>query len=290
MCWRRALKSTFDANAVGVSITSLIGSLGIARTAVSDLLLPQLSTGSRGGANRLFDEFKDYHGESQKKFQDQLDRITDRHEQMRRGYQEQVGRITDAQNLMLRDAIIAMKSVEKTMDNSTTIIQGIEKSLGALQMAVGAIDRSFAYERFPARSQSSQWRSEDSRVGFRRPGELQRASSTCQGPILLIIACVLSLFAIISFTINEFREKRMRQEAIFRERERLRAQDVRLKSRSEPDWIPDRSGRSRTEPTFAVSSTRSSSRCNGSKRLSKVISHWSTVSSQTAADFPAADQ
>ena len=49
-----------------------------------------------------------------------------------------------------------------------------------------------------------------------------------RGPILLIIACVLSLFAIISFTINEFREKALRQEAIFRERSALRAQDVRL--------------------------------------------------------------
>jgi hypothetical protein len=49
-----------------------------------------------------------------------------------------------------------------------------------------------------------------------------------RGPILLIIATVLSLFAIISFTFDEFREKAGRQDAILRERSALRAQDVRL--------------------------------------------------------------
>jgi hypothetical protein len=49
-----------------------------------------------------------------------------------------------------------------------------------------------------------------------------------RGPTLLIIASVLSLFAIISFTVDEFREKAERQDAILRERSALRAQDVRL--------------------------------------------------------------
>ncbi len=49
-----------------------------------------------------------------------------------------------------------------------------------------------------------------------------------RGPILLIIAGVLSLFAIISFTINEFREKAQRQEAILPRAERCMSQDVRL--------------------------------------------------------------
>jgi hypothetical protein len=130
-----------DANAVGVSITSLIGSLGAAGAAVSVTYYFLNFLRDQGvKQNRLVDDFKDYHAESQKKFQDQLDRMTDRQEQMQRGYQEQVGRINEAQNIMLRDAIIAMKSVEKTMDNSTSIIQGIEKTVNSLQLVIGAID------------------------------------------------------------------------------------------------------------------------------------------------------
>jgi hypothetical protein len=62
-----------------------------------------------------------------------------------------------------------------------------------------------------------------------------------RGPVLLVIASVLSLFAIISFTINEFREKAQRQEAIFRERSVLRAQDVR--SIQERAQLDSRQGR-----------------------------------------------
>jgi hypothetical protein len=133
--------SSVDANAVGVSITSLIGSLGAAGAAVSvTYYFLNFLRDSGEKQNRLFDEFKDYHGESQKKFQDQLDRMTDRQELLQRAYQEQVGRITEAQNVLLRDAILAIKSVEKTMDNSTTVIQGIEKTVNSLQMTIGAID------------------------------------------------------------------------------------------------------------------------------------------------------
>jgi phosphoenolpyruvate-protein kinase (PTS system EI component) len=130
-----------DANAVGVSVTSLIGSLGAAGAAVSVTYYFLNFLRDHGEKqNRLFDDFKDYHAESQKKFQDQLDRLTDRQEQLQRAYQEQVGRIVDAQNILLRDAILAMKSVEKTMDNSTTVVQGIEKTVNSLQLAVSAID------------------------------------------------------------------------------------------------------------------------------------------------------
>jgi hypothetical protein len=133
--------NSLDANAVGVSITSLVGSLGAAGAAVSVTYYFLNFLRDHGEKqNRLFDDFKTFHGESQKKFQDQLDRLTDRQEQMQRGYQEQVGRISDAQNVLLRDAVLAMKSVEKTMDHSTSIIQGIEKTVSSLQMAVGAID------------------------------------------------------------------------------------------------------------------------------------------------------
>jgi prefoldin subunit 5 len=130
-----------DPNSVGVSVTSLIGSLGAAGAAVSVTYYFLNFLKDHGEKqNRLFDDFKDYHAESQKKFQDQLDRLTDRQEQLQRNYQEQVGRINDAQNVLLRDAILAMKSVEKTMDNSTSVIQGIEKTVNSLQLAIGAIE------------------------------------------------------------------------------------------------------------------------------------------------------
>ncbi len=130
-----------DSNAIGVSITSLIGSLGAAGAAVAVTYYFLNFLRDHGAKqDRLFDDFKDYHAESQKKFQDQLDKLYDRQETLQRAYQEQVGRITEGQNLLLRDAILAIKSVEKTMDNSTSMIHGIEKTVSSLQTALVAID------------------------------------------------------------------------------------------------------------------------------------------------------
>ena len=133
--------NTVDSSAVGLSITSLLGSLGAAgaAVAVTYYFLVFLKDQSEK-QNRLFEDFKDYHTESQKKFQDQLDRLSDRQEQSQRGFQDQVTRITEAQNLLLRDAILAMKAVEKSQDSATETIRGIEKTIASLQLAVGAID------------------------------------------------------------------------------------------------------------------------------------------------------
>jgi phosphoenolpyruvate-protein kinase (PTS system EI component) len=133
--------STVDVSSVGVSVTSLLGSLGAAgaAVAVTYYFLVFLKDQSEK-QNRLFEDFKDYHTESQKKFQDQLDRLSDRQEQSQRGFQEQVTRITEAQNLLLRDAILAMKAVEKGQDGATETIRGIEKTIASLQLAVSAID------------------------------------------------------------------------------------------------------------------------------------------------------
>ena len=90
--------------------------------------------------NRLFEDFKDYHSESQKKFQDQLDRLSDRQEQSQRGFQDQVTRITEAQNVLLRDAIVAMKAVEKSQDTAADTVRGIERTISSLQAAIAAID------------------------------------------------------------------------------------------------------------------------------------------------------
>jgi hypothetical protein len=133
--------NSVDPGTIGVSITSLLGSLGAAGAAVAVTYYFLGFLKDQGEKqNRVFDEFRDYHAESQKKFQDQLDRITDRQEQSQRAFQDQVGRITEAQNALLRDTIVAMKSVEQTLNSSTVTIRGIEKTITSLQMAVGAID------------------------------------------------------------------------------------------------------------------------------------------------------
>lgn len=130
-----------DAQSVGLSITGLVGSLGAAGAAVAVTYYFLVFLKDQAEKqSRLFQDFKDYHAESQKKFQDQLDRLTDRQEASQRTFQEQVGRITEGQNGLLRDAVLAMKSVERTLDSSTTTIRGIEKTISALQHAVGAID------------------------------------------------------------------------------------------------------------------------------------------------------
>lgn len=130
-----------DPNALGVSVTSLIGSLGAAgaAVAVTYYFLGFLRTEGEK-QDRVFSEFRDYHAESQKKFQDQLERLADRQEQFQRGVQDQVSRMSEAQNTLLRDCILAMKSMEKTLDNSTATVHGVEKSIGALQVSMNGID------------------------------------------------------------------------------------------------------------------------------------------------------
>jgi DNA anti-recombination protein RmuC len=130
-----------DPNAIGVSITSLIGSLGAAGAAVAVTYYFLGFLKSEGEKqNRVFQEFRDYHAESQRKFQEQLDRLTDRQEQLQRAFQDQVSRMTEAQNALLRDAVLGMKSVEKTLEGSTTVIHGLEKTVAALQVSVNTID------------------------------------------------------------------------------------------------------------------------------------------------------
>jgi hypothetical protein len=133
--------NTVDSNATGVSITSLVGSMGAAGAAVAVTYYFLGFLRDQGEKqNRLIQDFRDFHAESQKKFQDQLDRLSDRQEQSQRGFQDQVTRITEAQNSLLREAILAMKAVEKTVDGTTGTIHGIEKTISSLQMTVGVID------------------------------------------------------------------------------------------------------------------------------------------------------
>lgn len=136
--------SSADSSAVGLSVTSLLGSLGAAGAAVAvtyHFLGFLRDQGEK--QRRLFQDFKDYHAESQKKFQDQLDRLSDRQEQLQRGFQEQVTRITEAQNLLLKDAIMAIKAVERSQDGAGEAIRSLEKTVASLQQTISAIDAQF---------------------------------------------------------------------------------------------------------------------------------------------------
>jgi DNA anti-recombination protein RmuC len=145
--------SLVDSNAVGLSVTSLLGSLGAAGAAVTvtyyflGFLRDQAER-----QRRLFQDFKAYHNESQQKFQDQLDRLSNRQEHLQHRFQEQVTRITDVQNLLLKDAIMAIKAVERSQDVAGEAIRGLEKTVASLQQIIIAIDGQF-------------WRTPDMRSG-----------------------------------------------------------------------------------------------------------------------------
>jgi hypothetical protein len=130
-----------DPATVGLSIPGLVGSLGAAgaAVAVTYYFLGFLKDQSQK-QNLLFDAFRQYHSESQKRFQDQLDRLTNRQEQSQRAFQNQVSRVSEAQNTLLRDAVLAMKAVEKTLDSSSETIRSIEKTITSLQVTVSALD------------------------------------------------------------------------------------------------------------------------------------------------------
>jgi methyl-accepting chemotaxis protein len=133
--------STIDAVASGGSLTGLIGSLGAAGAAVivTFYFLSFLKDqGEKQG--RMYQDFKDSHTVSEQKFQDQMDRLTDRHMQSQRTFQDQIGRITDEQSTLLRDAALAMKSVEKTLDSAAETTRGIEKTTASLKTSLTAID------------------------------------------------------------------------------------------------------------------------------------------------------
>jgi DNA anti-recombination protein RmuC len=130
-----------DAQAIGISITSLIGSLGAAgaAVAVTYYFLAFLRNEAQN-QDRVLEEFRQYHTDSQKKFQDQLDRLADRQQQLQQAFQDQITRITESQGTLLRDAVLAMRSVEKSLEGSTGTIHGMERTVSALQASMRSID------------------------------------------------------------------------------------------------------------------------------------------------------
>jgi DNA anti-recombination protein RmuC len=130
-----------EMHAIGVSITSLIGSLGAAgaAVAVTYYFLAFLRNEAQKQGHVL-EEFRQYHTDSQKKFQDQLDRLTDRQQQLQQAFQDQITRMAESQGSLLRDAVLAMRSVEKSLEGSTGTIHGMEKTVFALQASMRSID------------------------------------------------------------------------------------------------------------------------------------------------------
>ncbi len=130
-----------DAGPTGGSLTGLVGSLGAAGAAVivTFYFLSFLKDQGEKQA-RMYQDFKDFHSDTQKKLQEQVDRLTDRHMQSQRTFQDQISRITETQNTLLREAVLAMKSVEKTLESSTETIRCVEKMTDSLKTSVMAID------------------------------------------------------------------------------------------------------------------------------------------------------
>jgi len=135
------LTETLAESDIGSPVTNLISSLGTAGAAVIvTYYFLNFLKGQEQGQKQIVAQFEEYHGESQRKFQEQLDRLADLQEASQQNFQEQVSRITESQNAILRQSILAMKAIEKTTEGSALTTRGIEKTIDSLQLAVRIID------------------------------------------------------------------------------------------------------------------------------------------------------
>ncbi len=135
------ITKTFAESDVGLPVTNLLSSLGTAGAAVivTYYFLSFLKDQEQR-QKQVVVQFEEYHGESQRKFQEQLDRLADLQEASQHNFQEQVSRLTESQNAILRESILAMKSIEKTTEGSSATIRGIQKTIDSLQLVVRLID------------------------------------------------------------------------------------------------------------------------------------------------------
>jgi len=135
------ITTTLAESDVGLPVTDLISSLGTAGAAVIvTYYFLNFLKDQEQGQKQIVVQFEEYHGESQQKFQEQLDRLADLQEASQQSFQEQVGRLTESQNGILRESILAMKSIEKTTEGSSATIRGIQKTIDSLQLALRVID------------------------------------------------------------------------------------------------------------------------------------------------------
>ena len=126
---------------VGLPVTNLISSLGTAGAAVIvTYYFLNFLKDQEQGQKQIVDQFEEYHRESQRKFQEQLDRLADLQEASQHDFQQRVSQITESQNAIIRESILAMKSIEKTTAGSSATIRGIQKTIDSLQLAVRVID------------------------------------------------------------------------------------------------------------------------------------------------------
>ena len=128
-------------NGLGVTLASLVSTLTAAGAAVivTTYFLGFLK--DHGNAQKfIIEQFRGYHLDSQRKFQDQIDRLADRQAESLSTYRAQMSRVTATQNAMLDDAIQTMKSIERTLEGSNATIQGVESTIEALKKAIRAID------------------------------------------------------------------------------------------------------------------------------------------------------
>lgn len=105
---------------LGASITSMVGSLGSAGAAVAMAIyfLSYLRDRDKG--------ISDWQGESQRKFQDQLDRLGNQNQESQRAFQEQIKLIASNQNEVLARVTQSQMALSESM-------KSLEKSLLTIQ-------------------------------------------------------------------------------------------------------------------------------------------------------------
>jgi hypothetical protein len=131
----------FAESAVAWPVTDLLGSLGAASAAVCvTYCFLNFLRNQEERQKQILVQFDEIQKEAQRKFQEQLDRLADLREASQHNFQEQIGRLTESHNLILRESIVAMKSIEKTTERSTATTREIQKTIDSLHVAVRMID------------------------------------------------------------------------------------------------------------------------------------------------------
>jgi uncharacterized membrane-anchored protein YhcB (DUF1043 family) len=86
----------------------------------------------------IFQQFRVYQAESQRKFQEQIDQIADRREQELDLYRAQVRRVNENQAVTLREMIETLKTIEQSLSASRQTVAGLEQTLEWLRRAIKA--------------------------------------------------------------------------------------------------------------------------------------------------------